>query len=120
MKVLLDMNIPLKYEAMLTKREVETVRWSDIGAPNAADTEIMAFARQNDCTVLTCDLDFSTILAFTHDSKPSIVQIRASIMQVERVVGLITFALFRYKNELEKGAILSIDLKKARLRLLPL
>jgi len=120
MKVLLDMNIPLKYTAMLTTRGIEARRWSEVGAPNAKDVEIMAYARDNDYIVLTCDLDFGALLSLTHDQKPSVVQIRASVHQAERVIGLIVTALFRYRDELEAGAVISIDLKKARIRLLPL
>jgi len=120
MKVLLDMNIPLKYAALLAKRGIEALRWSDIGAPDAKDAELMTYARANGCIVLTCDLDFSTILSVTHELKPSVVQIRASAPQAERAVDLVAAALLSYSADLEKGAILSIDLKKARLRLLPL
>jgi len=120
MKILLDMNIPLKYAPLLTKRGVVVLRWADIGVPDAADTEIMEYAKDNDCVVLTCDLDFSAILSATCDCKPSVIQIRASVVHAERVVDLITAALFRYSVELSKGAILSVDINKARLRLLPL
>ena len=120
MKVLLDMNIPLKYEALLAERGIIPLRWSDVGSPSAADTEIMAYARENNYIVLTYDLDFSTILSVTRELKPSVAQIRASIFHAEQAVDLITTALFQNSAEMEKGAILSIDLKKARLRLLPL
>ena len=120
MKVLLDMNIPFKYNALLAEKGVSSMRWSDIGAPNASDLEIMAYARDNGFVVLTSDLDFSTILSVTHDLKPSIVQIRASILHAEHATELIAAAIFQNKGELETGAILSIDINKARLRLLPL
>lgn len=120
MKILLDMNIPFRYAALLAKKGVEVLRWPDVGAPDAADIEIMEYARNHDYIVLTCDLDFSTILSVTHELKPSVAQIRASVLHAERAVDLIVSALVRYKDDLKKGAILSIDLKKARLRLLPL
>ena len=120
MKVLLDMNIPRKYSALLANKGIETIRWSDVGSPRATDKEIMAYALENNYVILTYDLDFSTLLAITHDLKPSVAQIRASIHRAEQAVDLVVFALHRYVDELEKGAILSIDLLKARLRLLPL
>ena len=120
MKILLDMNIPLKYSALLTKSGIEAIRWSDVGAPDATDMEIMAYARENDFIVMTCDLDFCTILSVTHELKPSVAQIRASIIHAQRAVELITTALIQYDDDLKKGAVLSIDVNKARLRLLPL
>ena len=79
MKILLDMNIPRKYAAMLEKRGIEPICWSDVGAPDATDASILAYARDNDLIVLTYDLDFSAILSNTHDLRPSVAQIRASV-----------------------------------------
>ena len=120
MKILLDMNIPFKYAELLANKNVDCVRWSDIGSPKTTDTEIMDYARNNDFIVLTFDLDFSAILSMTHELKPSIVQIRASIFHAEKAVDLIFAALLLNIDDLKKGAILSIYLKKARIRLLPL
>ena len=120
MKLLLDMNVPLKYTALLSNKGIDVVRWSDIGLPNAKDAEIMSFARYNDLIILTYDLDFSAILSTTHESKPSIIQVRVSVKDAEKAVNLIAAALVQNKADLEKGAIISLDIKKARLRLLPL
>lgn len=120
MRILLDMNIPLIYKTLLEEKGLEILRWRNIGAPTAADTEIMAYARDQNLIVLTCDLDFSAILSATREIKPSIVQIRASIRHANKVADLITAAVSQYADELKKGAVLSIDEKKARLRLLPL
>ena len=120
MKVLLDMNVPLKYSSLLAKADIECVRWSDIGAPNAEDSEIMAYACENNLIVLTFDLDFSAILSATQDIKPSILQMRTSILQAERAVDLIAIAMRQNNKALKEGAIISIDIRKSRLRLLPL
>ncbi|MGK2925923.1 MAG: DUF5615 family PIN-like protein [Lysobacterales bacterium] len=56
---------------------MESAQGSTLGAANAPDTEIMAFAKANGYIVLTHDLDFSAILAATQGDKPSVVQIRA-------------------------------------------
>jgi len=120
MKILLDMNIPLKYTALFAKKGLKAVRWSDVGAENATDIEIMEYARANNFIVMTCDLDFGTILSATHELKPSVVQIRGSLVGVERAVDIIEAALRQGEEYLEKGAILSIDSKNARFRLLPL
>ena len=120
MKLLLDMNIPLSYSSLLAEKGVECLRWSDVGATRATDAEIMEYARNHDMIVLTFDLDFSAILSVTHEMTPSIVQIRASILYADRAVDLIASALQGNMEALNKGAILSIDINKARLRLLPL
>ena len=120
MKLLMDMNIPLKYSALLNERSIESLRWSEVGSPDATDEEIMLYARKHDLIVLTCDLDFGAILSNSHELKPSVVQIRASVIHAERAVDMIVSAINSNSADLEKGAILSIELKKARLRLLPL
>ena len=120
MKILLDMNIPLKYADLLSKKDIECIRWSDVGAPTATDLKIIEYARNNDFVILTFDLDFSAILSMTHDLKPSIAQIRASVIHAEEATNLIFTSLLQKADDLKKGAILSIDLKKSRIRLLPL
>jgi len=99
---------------------MEAVHWFAIGAPDAKDTEIMEYARDNNYIVLTYDLDFSTILSVTHGLKPSVVQVRVQRFHAEQGVESIVSALLQSEEALEKGAILSVDVKKSRLRVLPL
>jgi predicted nuclease of predicted toxin-antitoxin system len=120
MKLLLDMNIPLKYSALLINKGVHVTRWQDIGKPNAPDTEIMAYAKKNGFVVLTYDLDFSQLLSITHNIKPSIIQIRAAINDAAAATDLIIMTLSRYEDSLNAGAIISIDIKRTRVRLLPI
>ena len=120
MKLLLDMNIPIKYANLLAQKGFDVLLWSTVGESNATDMEIFAYAQAHDYIVLTFDLDFSAILSATHESKPSVVQIRISIPYAEQVVDIITTAVTRHLNELKLGAILSVDTNRARIRLLPL
>ena len=80
----------------------------------------MKYACDNNYIVMTCDLDFTTMLSATHNLKPSIVQIRMKEFYAEQVIELIVYALLQSADELAKGAILTIDMNKFRLRLLPL
>ena len=120
LRLLLDMNIPFSYINLLSQNGYEVLRWSDIGSPTASDDEIMKYAREHDYAILTYDLDFSAILAASRDSLPSVVQIRASIQRANQAVDLISSAIQKNESHLLKGAILSIDLNKSRLRILPL
>ncbi len=80
----------------------------------------MAFARDTGHVILTHDLDFGTILAATRGTKPSVVLIRGDNLSPEVIGGRILAALSQTGQELEEGALLSIDVSRARLRLLPL
>ena len=74
MKLIVDMNLSPRWVKLLADAGIESAHWSSLGAPNAPDTFIMAYASANDYVVLTHDLDFSAILAATHGEKPSVVK----------------------------------------------
>ena len=120
MKLLLDMNIPLRYAGLLKEKGFELLHWSDIGNPRAPDSEIMTYAQEHDFIVVTYDLDFCTLLSVTHDLKPSVVQVRATLPQAIQIVDLIAIAISQNRDNLQNGAILTIDAKRTRVRLLPL
>ena len=120
MKLVVDMNLSPRWVKVLAQAGFEAVHWSSLGAANAPDTEIMAFARTNDCIVLTHDLDFGAILASTQGAKPSVVQIRSEDISPEAVGGTLVDALRQMTAELEQGALLTVDPIRARFRVLPL
>ncbi|MCB2261847.1 MAG: DUF5615 family PIN-like protein [Candidatus Thiosymbion ectosymbiont of Robbea hypermnestra] len=62
MKLLVDMNLSPRWVNLLTDAGIRAAHWSTLGAAEAPDTEIMAYARTNDYVVLTHDLDFGAIL----------------------------------------------------------
>ena len=120
MKVLVDMNLSPKIATLIMESGIYSKHWYEVGLPNAKDSEIMNYARQNDYTILTCDLDFTTLLSVSKGRKPSIVQLRTQGYEAEQITELVVAALIQNANELEEGAILSIDAKQSRLRLLSL
>jgi predicted nuclease of predicted toxin-antitoxin system len=120
MKILVDMNLSPRWVDLLTNAGMKAAHWSTLGPANAPDVVIMAFARANDYVVLTHDLDFSAILAATHGDKPSVVQIRADDVSPDVIGKLVTDALSQMADELDQGALLTIDPRRTRLRVLPL
>jgi predicted nuclease of predicted toxin-antitoxin system len=120
MKVLIDMNLSPLWAAGLAREEFEAVHWSAIGAAPAADTAIMEYAARNGFVVLTHDLDFSAILAATRSARPSVVQIRATDTSFEIIGIAVVSALRQFKNELAAGALITVDPKRVRARVLPL
>src|ERR1022692_606385 len=109
MKLLVDMNLSPRWIGMLIDAGIEAAHWSTLGANNAPDTEIMAFASANNYVVLTHDLDFSAILAVTHGEKPSVVQIRAEDVSPDVIGAQVVAALRQMATELEEGALLTVD-----------
>ncbi|MBF0160598.1 MAG: DUF5615 family PIN-like protein [Magnetococcales bacterium] len=120
MKLLVDMNLSPRWIGILVQAEIEAIHWVTVGAQNASDLEIMAYARANNYVVLTHDLDFSAILAATHGEKPSVVQIRADDVSPTVIGKQVVAALQQMAHELREGALLTVDLNRTRLRLLPL
>jgi predicted nuclease of predicted toxin-antitoxin system len=119
MKVLVDMNLSPRWVQTLRAAGIDAIHWSDVGRTNAPDTEIMAYASNQGYMVLTQDLDFSTILASTADQKPSVVQIRSAEVSPELIGTQVVTALLQIADELESGALLTIDPNRTRVRLLP-
>lgn len=120
MKLLVDMNLSPRWVAVLAEAGIEAAHWSALGAHNAPDPVIMAYASANGYVVLTHDLDFSAILAATHGEKPSVVQIRAEDVSPDVIGSQVIIALRQMASELEDGALLTVDPNSTRLRVLPL
>lgn len=120
MKLLVDMNLSPRWIKVLVDAGIESAHWSSLGANNAPDSEIMAYAGVHDYVVLTHDLDFGAILAATHGEKPSVVQIRAEDVSPDVIGKQVIIALRQMASELEEGALLTIDTNRTRLRVLPL
>jgi predicted nuclease of predicted toxin-antitoxin system len=118
-KIIVDVNLAVRWAQMLSDRGIETVHWSTIGAANAQDVEIMAYARQNDYSVFTNDLDFSAILVSTRASSPSVIQIRADDTRPEAHLDRVTDSLIKFSAAIEQGAVITIDPNKTRLHILP-
>jgi predicted nuclease of predicted toxin-antitoxin system len=119
MKILIDMNLSPRWVELIDGAGIESSHWSVLGATNAPDKEIMNYAKENDYVVLTHDLDFSAILAVTHGEKPSVVQIRAENVSPDVIGKAVITALKQMAPELENGALITVDPKRTRLRLLP-
>ena len=120
MKLLVDMNLSPSWVGWLARHEFEVVHWSAIGAATAPDEHILAWARGHGFVVLTNDLDFSAILAATSDQTPSVVQLRAQDLLSEAAMQVVVRALRIHREDIERGALLSIDGGGTRVRMLPL
>ena len=120
MKLLIDMNLSPRWVDFFAASNIEAVHWSVIGAANAPDAEIMHYAQTHDYTVFTHDLDFGAILASTRAAKPSVVQIRADDVFPNSAAVLVVTALQHLSADIEIGALVTIDTRKTRVRLLPL
>ena len=120
MTILLDMNLSPLWVDFLKGHGVEAVHWSTIGDPRAPDTVIMAWARERGWVVFTHDLDFSALLATTGAAGPSVIQVRGQDVLPSALGDDVARVLREHSDALERGAIVTVDLVKARIRILPI
>jgi predicted nuclease of predicted toxin-antitoxin system len=119
-KLLVDMNLSPSWIERLAHHGFEAVHWSTIGAATAPDSEILTWANEHSFVLITNDLDFSSILAASGATTPSVVQIRTQDLLSDAVVNAVAEALEAHGEHIERGALLSIDEASARVRVLPL
>lgn len=120
MKILIDMNLSPDWVPLLRKSGIEAIHWSKTGNHRAPDHEIMEWARLNEYIVFTHDLDFGAILAATGTHSPSVIQIRTQDVSPSLLEKHVLHILQHYKDHLKKGALVTLDEDKSRIRILPI
>lgn len=119
MKIVIDMNLSPDWVKVLTDAGWESVHWSTVGDMRATDDVIMSWARENGYIVFTHDLDFGVLLALTQAESPSVIQVRTQDVFPEVLGSRLVKVLQEHQAALEKGALLTVDEAKARVRVLP-
>ena len=119
MKLLLDMNLPPRWVQFLSGQGFECIHWSDVGEYTATDRLIMAYAKEHGYTVFTHDLDFGALLAATRARSPSVIQIRTQNVVPEGIGDLVVNAIRQFAEELQRGALITVDPHRSRVRILP-
>jgi len=114
------MNLSPSWVERLEHHGFEAVHWSTIGAATAPDVEILAWANEHGFVLITNDLDFSAILAASAGTSPSVVQLRTQDLLSEGAVRIVARALEARREDLEGGALLSINERGTRVRMFPL
>src|SRR5215471_5142384 len=119
-KIPIDMNLSPDWVALLQQNGWSAVHWSTVGDPRAMDQVIMNWAVANGCVIFTHDLDFGTILAVTHATGPSVLQVRAEDVLPDAIGTLLLAALRQHETDLASGALGVVDAGRSRVRVLPI
>jgi predicted nuclease of predicted toxin-antitoxin system len=119
-KILADVNLSQRVVANLRSAGVDAVRASEVMSPRAADEEIIAMASKMDAVLVSRDQDFSALLAVSGATRPSLVNVRVSFVDADRVAKSIVDALRAAADDLAKGAIVTIDDRGIRIHPLPI
>jgi predicted nuclease of predicted toxin-antitoxin system len=119
-KILIDMNLSPDWVPLLQTAGWTVSHWSTVGDPKATDRTIMGWAEANGYTVCTHDLDFGTILALTHKTGPSVLQVRGQDVLPDHMGNLAIAAIRQHETDLESGALVVVEEGKNRVRVLPI
>lgn len=120
MKLVIDMNLSPTWCDFLEQSGYEAIHWSKVGDARTTDRLITAWAKENGHIVFTHDLDFGTILAVTKAEGPSVIQIREHDVLPEGMGSIVLQALQQFKDHLLEGALITVDKKSLRARILPI
>jgi predicted nuclease of predicted toxin-antitoxin system len=119
-KILIDMNLTPAWVEFFATRNIDSIHWSEIGDPRALDPEIMSFARDSGVVVFTHDLDFGNILAVTNARGPSVIQVRVEDPVPATIGDDVVAAITDNAVHLQRGALITIDPDRQRIRILPI
>ncbi len=120
LKFLADMNLSPLTVSQLRQHGWNIRRVSECMAETTADIDILVYARAHELTIITQDLDFSSLLAIGGYEKPSVISLRVEQPRpayiTQRVIDVVT----TLEDELADGIIVSVDEDSIRYRTLPI
>ena len=92
----------------------------DIGFSAADDTDILQRAKEDERVVVTLDADFHALLALTEATSPSVIRIRIERLRAQALTNLLLTVVGECEEELEQGAVVTVEPSRIRVRRLPL
>ena len=120
MILVLDENLPPRWREFLARYGVSATHWWDIGKIGDSDETIFDYARNHQAIIITQDLDFTRILALRGAHLPSVIQLRVQSPTPEVIGQALLSVLNNHRQHLHDGCLISLDLNRNRVRLLPL
>jgi len=120
MKLLLDQGLPRSAAILLREGGIDTLHVGEIGLAATTDNEILQRGRQEGRVVVTLDADFHSLLAFSNAVSPSVIRIRIEGLTGPMAANVIREAALRSKEDLENGALVTVQPGRIRIRRLPL
>ena len=120
MKILLDQGLPRGACKLLKASGIDADHVANIGLERAEDAEILEKAKTMSAVVVTLDADFHRLLAMSHDVRPSVIRVRIEGLKSDALAALLVDVVTRCANDLDSGALVSVDLARVRIHKLPL
>ncbi len=120
MNFLLNMNVHRDMAAPLKKRGHVCRHVGDIGMSRAKDVEIVVEAKKAGEIIITHDLDYGHLLAFSGEKAPSVIILRLRDLRTEEILSRLDSVWKEIEHPLMDGAIVSLSDKSLRIRHLPI
>ena len=120
MKFLADMGISLRTVEWLLQLGHDVVHLRDRGLQKLPDDEILDLARLEQRIILTIDLDFAQLLAVSKQALPSVILFRLGNENYDEINQRLIEVLNNCQQELETGAIVSVNNESFRVKKLPI
>lgn len=117
-KILADMPISPKTAEHIRKLGIECRHLTEFQMEKALDEEIIKFAKKNNYTILTEDLDFGTILYYTQEIEPCVIILRVGNLNTIEINKLIEKVFGQIISE--ENAIIIIERTRIRIKKLPI
>ncbi len=119
MKFLVDMGVSQAVVKWLREQGHDAMHVRDENMHRASDSEIVQKAREDGRIVITCDLDFGDIMSALGEQYPSVIIFRLDNETPSNVIRRLEQVLHESYEALQKGAIISTEETRHRVRLLP-
>jgi len=120
MKFLLNMNVPRELGSQLKTEGHEYRHVGNIGMDRASDAAIMEEARRNKEIIVTHDLDYGHLLAFSGEPTPSVIIFRLRNTHPKNLFVQIIGGWPEMEKPLLEGPIVVLEDTALRIRRLPI
>ena len=120
MKFLADVGLARSTVAFLRAQGHDATHLRDQGLQRLEDAGIIERARAEGRVILTHDLDFGRIIAVSQVSVPSVITFRLNDMRPAQVNRYLAEVLAHFTEQLEGGALVSVNERGIRVRSLPI
>jgi predicted nuclease of predicted toxin-antitoxin system len=117
---LLDEGLPRSLVKLLRNAKHECQHVAEIGLLSSADDKIIDHARTNRQICITLDADFHAILARAGATTPSVMRFRIEGLKAQDYIHILEIILPKVSQDLESGALISIQSQSVRIRRLPI
>lgn len=120
MKLLLDQGLARSTAALLHHAGIDAVHTAEVRLATAEDSAILEWGRAEGRIIVTLDADFHALLAGSGALAPSVIRIRIEGLQSAEMVDLLLRVAQQCQEDLEAGAVISVQESRVRVRRLPL